>query len=205
MTLLLGVMDVMQVIGLDLHNSSKTIVWNDHQVPFKPHDYFNDARLHDLLANAMQCGGFDSINDFFPATETPSTGGYKSKTIQSLLYEPVDVHDIAKQQKHLNNNQQSDLVCVLLRYKKLFSGQLGCYPHRKVDLELKADATPSLTHPYPVPQHHETVFKEELNRLCEIGVLSRCGASTWLLPSFVIQKRMAESDGSLTFTSSMSI
>jgi hypothetical protein len=28
-------MDVMQAIGLDLHNSSKTIVWNDHRLPFK--------------------------------------------------------------------------------------------------------------------------------------------------------------------------
>jgi Retroviral aspartyl protease len=36
-------MDVMQVIGLDLHNSSKTIVWNCIHVPFKSHDYFDDA------------------------------------------------------------------------------------------------------------------------------------------------------------------
>jgi hypothetical protein len=36
-------MDVMQVIGLDLLNSFKTIVWNGNQVPFKSHDYFDDA------------------------------------------------------------------------------------------------------------------------------------------------------------------
>jgi hypothetical protein len=64
-------MDIMQVIGLDLHNLSKTIVWNHHRVPFKPHDYLDDARLHDLLAKAMQDDSFDSINDFFPVTETP--------------------------------------------------------------------------------------------------------------------------------------
>jgi hypothetical protein len=78
-------MDVMQVIGLDLHNSSKTIVWNDHRVPFKPHDYFNDARLHDLLAIAMQGDSLDSIDDFFPATEIPSIGGYKSRQF-GVLY-----------------------------------------------------------------------------------------------------------------------
>jgi hypothetical protein len=32
-------MDVLQVIGLDLHNLSKTIVWNGNHVPFKSHDY----------------------------------------------------------------------------------------------------------------------------------------------------------------------
>jgi hypothetical protein len=46
-------MDVMQVIGLDLHNSSKTIVWNSIHVPFKSHDYFDDAQLHESLAGGM--------------------------------------------------------------------------------------------------------------------------------------------------------
>jgi hypothetical protein len=60
---------------------------------------------------------------------------------------------------------------------KLFSGKQGCLPHHKVHLELKADVTPCCCHPYPVPWHHETVFKEELNWLCETGVHSQCGAS----------------------------
>jgi hypothetical protein len=83
-------------------------------VPFKPHDYFNDARLHDLLANAMQDASFDSIDDFFPTTETPLLGGYKSKTIHGSLYKPVNAHDVAKQQRHLSDAQQSDLVCGML-------------------------------------------------------------------------------------------
>jgi hypothetical protein len=59
-------MDVMHVIGLDLHNSSQTIVWNGNHVPFKSHDYFDDAQLHESLAEAMEECPFDSINDFFP-------------------------------------------------------------------------------------------------------------------------------------------
>jgi hypothetical protein len=179
-------MDVMQVIGLDLHNSTKTIVWNNHRVPFKPHDYFDDAQLHDLLAKYMQDNSFDAIDDFVTAKKTPLLGGYKSKTIHGLLYEPVNAHNVAMKQRHLSDAQQSDLAHVLSRCEKLFSGQLGCYPHRKVHLELKADVT---RRPYPVPRHHEAVFKEELNWLCEIGVLSRCGASTWLSPSFIIPKK----------------
>jgi uncharacterized Zn-finger protein len=141
------------------------IVWNDHRVPFKPHDYFDDARLH-LLANAMHDDSFDSIDDFFPATETPLLGGYKSKTMHSSSYEPVNAQKVAQQQRHLSDAQQSDLLCVLSRDKKLFSGQLGCYPHCKVHLELKGDATPRQSCPYCVPKHHETVYKEELNQLC---------------------------------------
>jgi hypothetical protein len=93
----------------------------------------------------------------------------------------VNAQDVAQQQRHLSDAQQSDLMHVLSRYKKLFSGQLGCYHYCIVHLELKANAIPS--------QHHKTVFKEELNWLCEIGVLSQCGASTWLLPLFIIPKK----------------
>jgi hypothetical protein len=58
-------MDVMQVIGLDLHNSSQTIVWNGIHVPCKSPDYFDHARLHESLADAMEECPFDTINDFF--------------------------------------------------------------------------------------------------------------------------------------------
>jgi hypothetical protein len=62
---LIIVINVMQIIGLDLYNTSKTIVWNDKHVPFKSCDYFDDAQLHESLANAMDECPFDSINDFF--------------------------------------------------------------------------------------------------------------------------------------------
>jgi hypothetical protein len=39
-------MDVMQVIGIDLHNSSKTIVWNGNYVPFKSFDDALSFRFH---------------------------------------------------------------------------------------------------------------------------------------------------------------
>jgi hypothetical protein len=183
-------MDVMQVIGLDLHNSSQTIVWNDVHVPFKSHDYFDNARLHESLAEAMEECPYDAIDDFFPM-EIPDTlqSGYKSKIIHSSLYEQVNVHDVASKQTHLTDNEQFELEQILSRYPKLFSGKLGCYPYRKVHLDLKPDAIPCRCRPYPVPRHHEQVFKEELARLCEIGVLERCGASQWLSPTFIIPKK----------------
>jgi hypothetical protein len=179
-------MDVMQVIGLDLHNYSKAIVWNGNHVPFKSYDYFDDAQLHESIAEAMDECPFDSIDDFFPL-EIPPQLGYKSPTIHSSLYEQVDIHDV--QQKHLLGTKHSELEQILLQYPKSFSRKLGCFLHCKVHLDLKPDATPCCCHPYPVPQHHEQVFKGELDQLCEIGVLSQCGASQWLSPSFIIPKK----------------
>jgi hypothetical protein len=100
--------------------------------------------------------------------------------------------------KNIFQAMRSKLEQILSQYPKLFSGKLGCYPHRKVHLDLKPEAIPSRCCPYPVPRHHEQVFKGELDWLCDIGVLSRCVASQWLSP-----KRMEGSDGSLIFASSM--
>jgi hypothetical protein len=185
--LIIGI-DVMQVIGLDLINSSKTIVWKGNYVLFKSYDYFDDARLHESIAEAIDECPFDSIDDFFPL-EIPFQPGYKSPTIHRSSYEQVDIHDVASQQKHLSGTMRSELEQILSQYPKLFSGKLGCYPHRKVHLDLKPDAIPSLCRPYPVPRHHEQVFKGELDRLCDIGVLSQCGASQWLSPLFIIPKK----------------
>jgi hypothetical protein len=43
--------------------------------------------------------------------------------------------------------------------------------------------------PYPVPHTHQVVFKKELDPLCEIGVLTRIGATKWAAPIFIIPKK----------------
>ena len=37
--LILG-MDLMQLLGIDIHTSTKTVIWDGLRVPFKPRDYF---------------------------------------------------------------------------------------------------------------------------------------------------------------------
>jgi hypothetical protein len=90
---------------------------------------------------------------------------------------------------------------LLVRFPKLFRGKLGCFPNKKVHLELRAGAKPFCCQPYPIPRHHEQVFKEELQHLCDIGVLERSGPYEWLLPLFIIDK----SDGFPTFQSLTSL
>ena len=85
--------------------------------------------------------------------------------------------------------QQNELKQLFRKYTKLFSGKLGKYPHRKIHLDVKPGAVPKTCRPYPVPKHHEQVFKDELDRLCAAGVLSRTGASVWLSPTFLIPKK----------------
>ena len=115
--------------------------------------------------------------------------GYKSKTILLSQYDTVNTTSVAMQQLHLTPAQRQDLAVLFAKYTKLFSGKLGRYPHRTVHLDLKDNAVPYTCRPYPVPRHHQQVFKDELQRLCDIGVLSPCGAAQWLAPTFVIPKK----------------
>jgi hypothetical protein len=177
-------MDLMQSLGIDISNSTKTICWHDKRIPFKPRDYFHSGLYQETLLEAMA----ESPDN---ADDDPLHQGYHSKTIHSSHYGQSDPHDVAQQQMHLTSSQRQDLANLLSKFPKLFSGKLGRYPGRTVHLELRADAKPSSCRPYPVPRHHQRVFKEELDRLCSIGVLSRCGASSWLSPSFIIPKKDA--------------
>jgi len=58
----------------------------------------------------------------------------------------------------------------LSKFQPLFSGKLGCYPHKQVHLELLPNAKPQ--RPYAVPHSQKQVFKNALDQLVEIGILS---------------------------------
>jgi len=179
-------MDLLQALGIDVMSSSKRVMWGDLTIPFRPSDYFVTHTF-----DASSISSEDNPDDEALAKEA----GYKSKVLLHSKYEKVDPQEVARQQKHLNQQQQADLARLLSKHMKLFSGKLGTYPHKKIHLELKPNAVPYNCRPYPIPRSQRQVFKDELDRLCKVGVLSKCGPSEWLLPSFAIPKK----DGRIRF------
>jgi hypothetical protein len=91
-------MDLMQTLEIDIHNSSKTIVWGLLQVPFKPHDYFSSNLFQTALQDQM-VGSFDEH-------DADEEQGYKSKNIKGSLYKQHDPHHVAEQQTHLSTSQR---------------------------------------------------------------------------------------------------
>jgi TusA-related sulfurtransferase len=117
--------------------------------------------------------------------------GYKSKVILPSHYKKVDVHDVVQTCTHLPLHHQNDLAHILEQYTTLFDGKLKVYKGQKIHLELKEGAVPYRTRAYPIPHSHLAVFKQELDRLVQIGVLERTGRQEWIAGSFIIPKKDA--------------
>jgi len=55
-------------------------------------------------------------------------------------------------------------------------------------LKLKPNAEPVHARPFPGPQKHLKLMKDEVNHLIELGVLRHANESEWAAPSFWIPK-----------------
>ena len=112
--------------------------------------------------------------------------GYHSKTIKESSYNSQSIEDVVSSCTHLNKSQQQDLLHILHKYKTLFNGTLGKYPHKQVHLELLPEATLHRSRPYQIPKAHMKVFKADL--VC-IGVLEPTCQSEWMFGTFIIPKK----------------
>ena len=70
----------------------------------------------------------------------------------------------------------------------MFDGTLGMWKTTPVDLELKDDAKPVWSRPYPVPKVQKTMFKKEVKRLVRLGVSEEENDSEWGEPYFAQPK-----------------
>ena len=85
--------------------------------------------------------------------------------------------------------QKKDLLELLHKHSKLFSGELGSYPHKKFHIEVDPEAEPVHARAYPVPRIHLETFRKELMHLVKLGVLQPQGVSKWASPLFIIPKK----------------
>jgi hypothetical protein len=87
-------------------------------------------------------------------------------------YEMADLDNYFMLIKHLDNKQKISLKSFLNEYKHLFDAMLGDWKTDPVDLRLKPGEMPFQLSPFPVPEIHEEIFKKEIIRLCDLGVLN---------------------------------
>ena len=212
--------DFLSLIGLQADWKDHVMTWDEMTVPMKLYPtHLPSATNHEpTVAEAMflelleadledEDEIFDQVVDDGCDQEVPLPDdtvllteeeeeqaieqGYKSKVILPSHYNKVDVHEVVKSCTHLPLHHQNDLAHTLEQYPTLFDGKLKVYKGQKIHLELKTDAIPYRTRPYPIPHSHMDVFKQKLDRLVQVGVLERTGRQEWIAGTFIIPKKDA--------------
>ena len=78
---------------------------------------------------------------------------------------------------------------MLQKFHKLFDGQVKTFKGPPVHLQLIENPQPVRQQPYLVPTSHLTLFKAELQRLLQIGVIEKATQSEWIAGTFIVPKK----------------
>ena len=175
--LIIGV-KTMTKMGVILDFQNKMLVIDKSIQPMKSLESLNDTNL---------------LNNFHrDHLEPDSTRDSTKRTVEILdaSYEKANLAEVLDQTcGHLSSIQRNSMLKLLTKYEELFDGTLGDFETDPVNLELKKDATAYHGRPYPIPHSQLKVFKKEVERLCELGVLKRQPESEWGSPTFIIPKK----------------
>ena len=119
--------DVLIPLGIDIHNSRQEVRWMDKTIPLYSQPKNKRGTTTVFYIEDTEC----HVN------------------MTDAKYEKIDTNEVVQQQHHLDAKQKHDLARLLSRYDHLFSGKLGCFPHRKLHLELHANSRPAVVFPHP--------------------------------------------------------
>ena len=172
--------DLLQDLKIDILFSEQIVDWDNSQVPFK-----------DAEASAVE----EAFH--LPDPQGLEDAADRIKKILDAKYKAADLKEIASSATHLAPDERKKLYETLHKYENLFDGTLGTWNDDTYDIELRKDATPYHAKAYPIPQAYLNTLKDEVERLCKVGVLKKVNRSEWAAPTFIIPKK----DGSVRFIS----
>ena len=190
---------LMNDLGSVLNFKLKSMEWDKAIVAMQEHpiNASNTSFATNHLLEAID-GGLDTNDSTFVLDQSSdlhcqankaNPEGYKSRTISTSLYEPADLQDIVNKCNYLLPHQQQQLYQMLQKFQKLFDGQLKTFKGPPVHLQLIENPMTIRRRPYSVPTSHLTVFKAELQRLLQIGVIEKAARSEWITGTFIVPKK----------------
>ncbi len=163
--------DLMKELGIVLDFKEQEVHWDEASVPFKSREATIETAYH--------------IED--PIAIQHST--HRIRKILDAKYDKADLEEITANCTHLEPEEREALLRLLKKHEALFDGTLGDWKGEEYDIELKADAKPYHARAYPIPKIHEKTLRDEVARLCKLGVLKRVNRSEWAAPTFIFPKK----------------
>ena len=172
-------MDVLCSIGLYVNTETLEMNWEGATCPLMNRGSMQDPeQVHRMYHYA--------VNPVLMEAEQ------RQARILDADYSKVDVDQYCSELQQLTIDQRSKLANVLKSYPILFGGGLGELRIDPIHLELKEDAKPYATRPFPIPQSLHRTTKVEIDRLTGIGVFELNADSEWAAPTFVQPKKTGD-------------
>ena len=164
---------MIQKLGLDILNSDKRFKWNDIEVDIVPSGHWSGSRKR------------RNVREFRTNQEN-----HEVRKILESKYEKADLPKLVAVLSYLDNHQRRDLLRVMLKYEPIFAGKVGKWKGKPIDIILKDGTKPYHAKAYRVPQAYLKVFKDEIDRLVQIGILSPVIRSDWSSSTFCVPKKV---------------
>src|SRR5687767_7920151 len=174
--------DLLDELGMNFLFSENLMEWDNATTPMLDPDMFCEQFIDELEHEILY------IHD--PDT----TDAERIQSILNAKYCKADLYKLVKECEQLIKEEQEKLLALLQKFEHFFDGTVGTWKTVPVDLFLKdPNCTPYHAKAYPVPHSQEQKLKEEVERLCQQGILRKINRSEWACPMFTISKP----DGSL--------
>ena len=172
--------DVLTELGIDLKFSNRTIQWGESIAPMK-----DSSLSKEELQKSFYIRDPDGIDDSLDQMNIASN----MKQILAAKYDKANLKEVVEDTTTLNAEEKAKLLEILTKHESMFDGTLGRWKGLSYDIELKEGAKPYHGRPYSVPKAYEQQLKDEVERLCKVGVLKKVNCSEWAAPTFVIPKK----------------
>ena len=123
--------------------------------------------------------------------EPASTREATEKMVKILnsTYVKSDLEQVVSNAIYLNAEERTLLLSLLGDFEEFFDGNLGEWATEPVNLELKPYSKPFNSRYYPVSIINKEIFRKELKRLAEIGVLTPVPHIQYVTPVFIIPNK----------------
>jgi hypothetical protein len=182
--------NTMKELGIVLDFRTKEITLDEISLPMRD--------IKNLRTRAAADKAWTMSNSIYQSTsEEPQSMLKATKCLIEILdakYDMANLRAITKEEclNHLSATEKDKLLKIQQEFEELFVGKQGDWDCNLVLFQLKEGVQPCHGRPFPISKKHAETLKNEIQRLCDLGVLKLQADSEWTSPTFIILKKATQ-------------
>ena len=159
--------DLLRELKISFDYSKEKVIWDGIELPMLK----TEQALREVDLN--------SLEEELAESEATRDAARRFNKILDAKYEAPDIDVEIDKMLYLNKVQRMLLKQLIKKHESLFDGSLGNWKGDPIDIKLKEGFKPYYQSPIKIAHIHQATFKKDLERLVEVGVLTRINDSEW--------------------------